>query len=127
MASGQHVGRQSDALVEDEGLSAFRSKQRALAALARPQKQYRGPAYDIGDGDPCPTHKRKMLVIRGTNRQHCPDQSHDGAWSKDGHEDRTRAFWPLNGFAAAVAAYHASTETAVEPSALPDLDITLEV
>jgi hypothetical protein len=108
--------------VTDEELSAARLQQRALAALARPQKQHRGPAYDIGDGDPCPMHGRKMLVIRGTNRQHCPDQSHDGVWNKDGHGPRTRAFWPLNGFAAAVKAYN-ELNSGEAAKALPDIDM----
>jgi hypothetical protein len=124
MSNGQHVGRQADSLTEDEGLSAFRSQQRALAALARPIAARRGPAYDIGDGDPCPVHARKMLVIRGTNRQHCPDQSHDGVWSKDGHEPQSRAFWPLNGFEAAVRQYNER----VSPVELLAIDISaLEV
>ncbi len=114
------MGRQSDAKDEDEGLSAFRSQQKALAALARPLRSTRGPIYDIGDGDPCPMHGRKMLVIRGTNRQHCPDQSHDGVWGDGLHAPRTRAFWPLNGFAAAVTQYNER----VSPVELEELDIS---
>lgn len=123
---GQHVGGVRDNLTSDDGgMSAARAQARALAALAKPQgRTYnRSAHHDIGDGDPCPMHGRKMLVIRGTNRQHCPDQSHDGQWSKGAEkEPRTRAFWPLNGFEAAVKAYRESS-TATTVAALSDIDM----
>jgi hypothetical protein len=119
---GQHVGGLRDNLSDDDGMSAARSQQRALAALARPQKQHRGPVYDIGDGDPCPLGHRKMSVIRGTNTQYCPDQSHDGrpGTARDGEAPQTRCFWPLNGFAEALRVYRSTTTPAVLP------DITME-
>lgn len=103
--------------MSDDGLSAARSQQRALAALARPQPRQRGPVYDIGDGDPCPLGHRKMSVIRGTNIQYCPDQSHDGQGDK---APRTRAFWPLSTFNEALRVYRS---TITIPAELPDIDL----
>jgi hypothetical protein len=70
-----------------------------------------------------------MLVIRGTQTQYCPDQGHDGTPGKDG-QPPSRSFWPtgFRSFEAALAEYHGATaKAASEPSALPTLDITLEV
>jgi len=117
--SGQHVGRQSDALVEDEDLSAARRNQQLLANAVKPRALPR-KSQGIGDGDRCPLDPEhgKMFVIRGTDRQHCPDQAHDGTPGKDG-APQTRAFWPLHGFNAAVAEYTAN-RTPVE---LPDINM----
>ena len=80
-----------------------------------------------GNGDTCPVavgHGAMMVLVSGL--QYCPDQSHDPHGKKPG----TRNLWPGGhvSFAAAVAEYHgATTKAAGEPSALPELDITLEV
>lgn len=114
--SGQHVGRQSDSLVEDAGQSAARAQARALAALARPQSPRRGRS-DVGDGDICPLEQAhgRMVYLHGSKRQYCPHQSHD---------TKTRAFWPqgYRSFADAVAGYNAPTAV---PADLPELDINL--
>lgn len=86
----------------------------------------------LGDGDTCPVEPSHgaMVLIRGTDRQYCPDQSHDGMWTDGGKRPATRAFWPSGwkSFEAASASYNAgTTKAAGEPSALPELDITLEV
>jgi hypothetical protein len=77
------------------------------------------PNHDIGDGDPCPTHGRKMTVLKG-RRQYCSDQSHDGVWTPEGKSPPTRALWPYHGFEAAVVAHNAAQST---PAELPDLDL----
>lgn len=79
----------------------------------------------IGDGDDCPVvpSHRAMLVIPGTQKQYCPDQSHDGVWTPDGKRPATRSFWPTGyrSFAAEVKAYNEGT--AGEAAALPDIDM----
>ncbi len=120
---GQHVGGLRDALVEDEDLTAARRNQKVLAAAVKPRALPRSYG-DIGDGDKCPTpgHGR-MLYLQGTDRQYCPDQSHDGRWVVGEKEPLTRSSWPQGhqSFDAAVAAYHRpSVGAAIE---LPDLDI----
>lgn len=69
-----------------------------------------------------------MVVLAGNLTQYCSDQSHDGVWSGSGKTDPTRKLWPFHNFRQTVVAYNAGTTKAVgEPSALPVLDITLEV
>lgn len=85
-----------------------------------------------GDGDDCPVVPAHgaMVVIPGADRQFCPDQSHDGLWADGVKGERTRAFWPTGwkSFEDAVTRYNqGTTKAAGEPSALPELDITLEV
>lgn len=114
MSDGQHIGRLSDSLSGEEG-SARDAQRRALEALKRPVQQRRGPRYEVGDGDPCPLvpEHGKMLLIRNRPTQYCPHQSHD---------TKTRATWPRQFLAAAVATY---TGSSAGPAAttLPDLDI----
>jgi|GEM_PF-3075918 len=61
--------------------------------------------------------------------QYCPHQSHDGIWTKEGKRPATRSLWPgdWRSFAEAAAAYNGVTQGSSEPSALPELDITLEL
>ncbi len=85
----------------------------------------------LGDGDDCPVvpSHGAMHVTPGTKRQYCPDQSHDGPRLPH-KRPATRAFWPFGwrSFEAAAAEYNGSTtKAAAEPSALPELNITLEV
>ena len=41
-------------------------------------KVYKAGSYDYGDGDRCPVEGHgNMYVVRGTNKQWCPHQSHD--------------------------------------------------
>lgn len=69
-----------------------------------------------------------MVVLNGNRLQYCPDQSHDGAWSVGHKSPATRNIWPLQWFQKAVVEYNeGNPKAAVEPSALPELDITLEV
>lgn len=88
-------------------------------------------SHDVGDGDFCPVADHgRMLVIPGTQRQQCPHQTHDGVWSDGVKNPPTRSRWSLGhvSFAREVAEYNGqTTKAAVEPSALPTLDITLEV
>lgn len=78
-------------------------------AIATGRVYTRRPGDDIGDGDRCPVEPEhgKMLTIRGTDRQYCPHQTHDGIWDKEGHRDPTRSGWPIQhiSFAAAVTAW----------------------
>lgn len=80
----------------------------------------------IGDGDDCPVvpSHRAMFVIPGTRKQYCPDQSHDGVWSKEGKRQPTRSFWPTGykSFEAEASAYNAATEGEAA-NALPDIDL----
>ena len=75
----------------------------------------------IGDGDVCPVTPShgQMFVLPGNKRQYCPDQSHDGTPGRDG-APRTRAIWPFQHFAAAVAEYNATT-AGEAAKRLPDL------
>jgi len=65
-----------------------------------------------------------MNVIRGTQKQYCPDQSHDGVWSPEQgiKGPPSRAFWPTGwkSFAAEVAAYNAPK---TNPADLPDINL----
>ena len=85
-SSGEHVGRQSDSINnEDDGYR--RSAAARMAAVAKPQgKTFRRDANykDTGDGDHCPTvdldgrslGHGKMYVLSG-GKQWCPHQTHD--------------------------------------------------
>ena len=117
-------------MADDGRLSAARLKQQALARLAKPIEQKRGPRYDIGDGDVCPVNPSHghMLWLQHSRSQFCPDQSHDGRWSEGSHQLPTRAFWPQGwqSFAAAVTEWRASlvsTTGESGSSALPDIDL----
>ena len=48
-----------------------------------------------------------MLVIANSNplTQYCPQQDHDGVWSKGIKHLPTRAFWPYHHFEAAAEEY----------------------
>lgn len=81
---------------------------------------------DVGDGDPCPIHGQRMTFLKGTTKQYCPDQSHDGIWTKEGKQPGTPAFWPQGhrSFAEAVTRYH-DTRNDAAAKELPVLDIDL--
>jgi hypothetical protein len=69
-----------------------------------------------------------MFVLNSANDvQYCADQSHDAHGKA---RPATRNFWPTGhlSFAEAERVYSGTTaKAAAEPSALPTLDITLEV
>lgn len=64
-----------------------------------------------------------MNHIRGSDRQYCPDQSHDGRpkTSRLHEAPRSRAFWPTGwkSFEEAVRVYRESNN----PVELPDIDL----
>jgi hydroxyacyl-ACP dehydratase HTD2-like protein with hotdog domain len=73
-----------------------------------------------------------MFVLQPGSKQYCSHQTHDGTSKKHpkGAAPATRKIWPTGhiSFAEAVKVYSgATTKAAVEPSALPTLDINLEV
>lgn len=73
-----------------------------------------------------------MFVLQPGTTQYCAHQTHDGIpkGRPGGPAGPTRKLWPTGhlSFDAAKAAYTVSTtKAAAEPSALPELDITLEV
>lgn len=73
-----------------------------------------------------------MFVLQPGTTQYCAHQSHDGRPKTHplGSAPATRKLWPTGhlSFAEAVRVYSGvTTKAAVEPSALPSLDITLEV
>jgi hypothetical protein len=71
--SGQHVGRQSDALDGDDDLSAAMRERMKIKPTG---KVFRGVS-DLGDGDRCPVEGHgKMFVLSG-GTQWCPNQTHD--------------------------------------------------
>lgn len=100
-SGGHHTGAVGD-------LPPLEEPGGARAAMARVMKPA-GRAYSgggtTGDGDPCPLvpEHGKMESINGSTppKQWCPHQSHDGK----GKEPGTRAMWPQQGLAAAVAEY----------------------
>jgi len=132
VSGGQHIGKLSDSLVGDEDLEAARSSQAALKRLMKPATWNRAGNRDLGDGDVCPiTPSHRRMYVSGKT-QHCIHRDHDGypASHPGGATDPTPFIWPsgIDSFPAAVKAYHSgTTKAAVEPSALPTLDITLEV
>lgn len=82
MAAGQHVGRQSDAIDnEDDDL---RAAIRERMKIKPSGKVYKKDGHDLGDGDRCPTTDEhgnnlghgKMYTLNG-GAQWCPHQSHD--------------------------------------------------
>ena len=88
---GEHVGRQSDSLNDDDGYR--RSAAARLANVAKPSgKTFRKTSdyHDLGDGDQCPAvdadgqslQHGRMYVFSG--RQYCPHQSHDMGVPRDG-------------------------------------------
>lgn len=98
-SSGEHVGRQSDAIDNDDD-GYRRSAAARLAAVAKPSgKTFRKDANyrDIGDGDQCPAvdldgsplGHGKMYVLPG-GRQWCPHQSHDMGVPRDGSRPQTK-------------------------------------
>lgn len=97
MTSREHVGAQ---VVEDRHdlLDTERARQAALADIARPARTRDRGVRDSGNGDRCPLNPShgKMYVLEQV--QYCSHHTHD-------NQPRTRCFWPLQGFDAAVAAY----------------------
>jgi len=72
-----------------------------------------------------------MFVLTYGNTQYCAHVAHDGRPKTHplGKSSPTPKSWPTGhvSFAAAVAAYHGVTaKAAAEPSALPELNVTLE-
>jgi hypothetical protein len=126
-SSGQHVGGVSDSLAGDPDLELARSSIARLKRAMQPAgRVYRGGKSHLGDGDPCPLADHgKMIVLPDRKKQYCPDQSHDGVPKR---VDPTRSFWPVQFFAAAVAAYtvlvgQPAAPTPLTPAALPELDM----
>lgn len=120
MTKGQHVGQQSDSLVEDESLALFRAQQKAALAALKPQARRSSYGRGTGDGDVCPldpSHLRMHILSKQT--QYCVNQVHDGRPGKDGYPP-TRAKWPVQFFADAVEAWR--NMKTVE---LPVLDLDL--
>lgn len=107
MSSGQHVGRQSDSLVDDDVRSAARAQQQALKALAQPNNRSRGPRQDLGNGDPCPTHpEHGKTYVLSSGREWCAHQMHDMAK-----------------LARRATVKSTAGEAATDPLTLPDIDM----
>ena len=70
--TGEHVGRQSDAIDNDSDIRAAMRERMKIKPTGR---TFRGVS-EQGDGDPCPVegHGRKYRLTSG---QWCPHQSHD--------------------------------------------------
>lgn len=81
MAGQQHVGRTSDSIDNETGVSP----RERLARVAKPSgKVFRRTSeyQDLGDGDPCPIagHGR---MYRTNGGQWCPVQTHDMGQPRD--------------------------------------------
>ena len=84
---GEHVGRQSDSLNDDDD-GYRRSSAARLAAVAKPTgKTFRRQPGDqgMGDGDLCPVigHGRMYVLSGGSGKQWCAHQLHDMGCPRD--------------------------------------------
>lgn len=73
--SGQHVGRQSDAIDNDD--DGLRAAMRERMKIKPTGKVYRGGPSNLGNGAMCPTEGHGRMYALPSGRDWCPDQSHD--------------------------------------------------
>lgn len=97
--TGQHVGRQSDSL--DDNDAELRAAIRERVKIKPTGRRHSGGGTS-GNGDPCPRPGHGKMQVLASGREWCPNQSHDMGEPRDSDEPWTdpRTLRSLRGDAA---------------------------